>query len=402
MQPDEFLKPTLHGKRFDGALIPLEFMRDLAVLNDMIREAAKDDFRKSHRDRQRVPRGFRDEVTLALSGIDDGGAKPIIQAFASMIGLLPNPHLEHYEHGRDAVIAAINAVAEGRSPTEFLSLHTLKLFSNFGNHLKDTESISFPTDNPERPVIFTREIRRKILLSLPEVEEVQEEVDLRGLIVELNQEEKTFILKRPDEIEVQGKIDREHYENIIEALTGYLRGVKLAIQGVGVRDRSDKLVRIEKIDWSNVLEPLDIQARIDELRTFSEGWLDGEGVALDPVGLDWLESTTLHYYDASTMPLPRIYPMPDGLLSFEWSFPEHMASLEVDLANNQGDWLAVNKATKADSAETIDLSGSEGWSQLGQLLNEIRGEQPSDERDSPSAPDQPEVFAERRANETGI
>ena len=64
-------------------------------------------------------------------------------------------------------------------------------------------------------------------------------VDLRGFIGQLNQEEKTFVLKRSDEIEAAGRFDGDHYENIVEAVAGYRCGVKLAIQGVGTWDRSD-------------------------------------------------------------------------------------------------------------------------------------------------------------------
>ena len=58
MSEDVFLKPRLIGKRFDEHSIPLEFLQDLAVLEQMIKETAKWQFFLTHPERKRIPRGF--------------------------------------------------------------------------------------------------------------------------------------------------------------------------------------------------------------------------------------------------------------------------------------------------------------------------------------------------------
>jgi hypothetical protein len=63
-------------------------------------------------------------------------------------------------------------------------------------------------------------------------------------------------------------------------------------------------VRIGRTAGTNVLDPLDIPGRLDEIGALKGGWLDGEGVALDSTGLDWLRSSIRDHY-ADSLPLPR-------------------------------------------------------------------------------------------------
>jgi len=88
MNSQEYLRPRLIGPRFENHAIPLEFLRDLAVLNEMIQEGAKAQFLKAHPDRKRSPRGFGDDFTLVLSNVGEGGVIPVISLLFAMSGLI--------------------------------------------------------------------------------------------------------------------------------------------------------------------------------------------------------------------------------------------------------------------------------------------------------------------------
>jgi hypothetical protein len=237
--------------------------------------------------------------------------------------------------------------------------------------LPDGEAIEFPTADPAAPARFTKEVRRKLLLAIPEVQEVAEQVEVRGLVEVTNQAERKFVIKLADGSEVPGSMAGDHYDNIIEATTGYRKGVKLFLQGTGARDRQGKLIRIETIEQSDVLDPLDIHGRLDEMRVLKNGWLDGEGVAPDAKGLDWLESSVRDHY-ADSLPKPRIYPVPEGNISFEWSSNSKAASLEIDLGEKSGYWHVLDLATKEDADETLDLAKADGWKSLAKHLAGIQ------------------------------
>ena len=62
MSTEPFLEPRLVGALFEGHAIPLEVLKDLAVLQDMIVEVAKWKFLQVNPDRKRSPRGFADGI----------------------------------------------------------------------------------------------------------------------------------------------------------------------------------------------------------------------------------------------------------------------------------------------------------------------------------------------------
>lgn len=65
----EFLTPRMVGPRFAEHAIPLELLKDLAVLEEMIIEVAKWCYLQDHPERKRSPKGFTDGVALKLSGV---------------------------------------------------------------------------------------------------------------------------------------------------------------------------------------------------------------------------------------------------------------------------------------------------------------------------------------------
>jgi hypothetical protein len=78
MDQNDFLKPHLKGERFEGAAIPLEMLRDLALLEEMVTEVAKWVYLRQHPGRTRSPRGFTGGVEFRLTRVEDGSAIPVI------------------------------------------------------------------------------------------------------------------------------------------------------------------------------------------------------------------------------------------------------------------------------------------------------------------------------------
>jgi hypothetical protein len=370
MESEEFLKPKLVGGRFEGHAIPLDFLRELSVLNDIIIEGARAAYFKDNPDRKRLPNGFADAFSLSLSDIEAGSAIPKITLSFAMLGLVPAESVEYVHKARDNLIGNIRAAAEDRAPADYLSSGELAKFKKFGERLHDGEAIEF--DDQGTTVRFTKEVRRKLLLSTPGIEEVSEEVELRGLVWRTDQKEKLFFIKLADGAELSGPLPGDHYDNVMESAKDYLKGAKILLHGIGIRNRQGKLVRIETIESSSVLEPLDIRARLEELRHLKQGWFDGEGSPFDPQAVDWLESSVLDHY-AAGLPLPHIYPSPDGQIVFEWMINSRSASLEIDLAETSGYWHVLDLTRRGESTdEDLELGDAAGWNRLAELLAGIR------------------------------
>jgi hypothetical protein len=118
------------------------------------------------------------------------------------------------------------------------------------------------------------------------------------------------------------------------------------------------------------IDSLDVGSRLEELSRLQDGWLNGEGHALSKEGLLRLGGL----FDASfgaDLPLPFIYPTPEGGVQAEWNVNDWSVTLEIDLSRFQGEYQALNLKNNACDERTLDLSVPDGWSQLNRSLQQL-------------------------------
>ena len=361
----DFLKPKLAGSRFEEHAIPLDFLKDLAALEEFIISVAKAEWIKDNPGRKRTPPGFMSGVAVKLSGVDEGSAIPVLKLFLAGAALLPgavSPQQEYLEKARTQIVEAIAAAEAGGNITDHLPAKALAYFDRFGRGLRDGESIEFQRVGGSA-VRLTPQTRRRLVLAAPGVEFITDEVLRRGRVVGTNETDGTFTIRLPGGQEVQGPLSPEHRDTILDAQRDALTGVRVAVRGVGRFNRSNKLVEFVEVEDVTTLDPLDVSARIDELKLLRAGWLDGGGKALDPTALDQLASAfTMHYPDG--LPLPYTFPTEHGNIQFEWRLGDAEPEIEIDLITLRGDWLSDDEAT-------IELSTPEGWTDLAQRISAL-------------------------------
>lgn len=118
--------------------------------------------------------------------------------------------------------------------------------------------------------------------------------------------------------------------------------------------------------------PLDVAAQLADLARLEDGWLDGEGRALDREALAWLADRFERCWPRD-LPSPYLFPTPDGGVLAEWSFPPCEASLDVDLNARTGEWHALNLETDAADTRTCGLGSDAEWAWLAGRVGMIRG-----------------------------
>lgn len=116
-----------------------------------------------------------------------------------------------------------------------------------------------------------------------------------------------------------------------------------------------------------VLDPLDIRARVEELKVLKPGWFDGKGLVPSRAGLDWL-ADSMEALDSEELPRPYLFPTPEGFVLAEWHQKPWALSLEVDLEAKTGEWHALNLETDFEKSATLDLGNIAGWRQLAQSV----------------------------------
>ena len=123
-----------------------------------------------------------------------------------------------------------------------------------------------------------------------------------------------------------------------------------------------------------MLDPLDIPARLDELRNIKDGWLDGYGKAPDHQGLDWFSQSFQRYYP-DDLQLPHIYPTPEGGIQAEWSLATYESSLEVDLSNRTGEWHSLDVSTNDSTLLNLNLGAADDWDWFTREIGRLEGRQ---------------------------
>lgn len=372
MNEQQFLKPRLIGRRFQGTAIPLEFLKDLAVLEEMIIEVAKVEFLKDHPNRQRSPRGFTDGIELKLTGIEDGSAIPVISLVVASATLFPPENQAYFERARDAIVAAIRAAETGGVITDFLPKKSLNYFDRIGRSLRDGEVMEFTTRSHTQPANLNRETRRQLVYAISSAQEIAEETSARGSIPEADQDDMLFEIQMADGRKVKAPIVPQHRDTILEAFNGYEDGQKVLVQGVGVVNRNGKLVRFDSIEHVSPLDPLDVGARLDEVRLLKDGWMGGGGKAPAEAGLAWLEATfNLHYPDEA--PPPYLYPTSEGDIRAEWSDARQELSLDISLTTKRATWHALDLQTDAEESRDLNLDEDADWAWLVSKVRETMG-----------------------------
>lgn len=372
--PVPFLRPRLVGERFEGGVIPLEILKDLAAVEEMIVEVAKWSYLNDHPERKRSPRGFTGGVSLKITAIDDGSAIPVIGLFLATTGLLPEQQRVYFEQARDRVIAAISAAEHDQSITAHLPESLLGYFDRVGRGLRDGELIEFNYADPARTARLTKTIRRKLVLASAQVQELSEEVVLRGTVPEFDQEKMTFTMQVTNGPRVSAPVESQHIQTVLEGFNGYRSGVRVSLQGVGRFNRSNRLQSIEAVEHISLLDPNDIAARLDDFRSLRAGWLDGKGSAPTPSGLDWLSASfEAHYPDY--LPLPYLYPTAEGGVQAEWSFRPSEISLEVSLDDRRAQWHALNLDDDQETIRELNLQSATDWNWIVATIQALGGGQ---------------------------
>jgi hypothetical protein len=371
MDTEYFLKPRLTGARFEGHAIPLELLKDLSVLQEMVVEVAKWKFLQEHGSRQRVPRGFTEGIELKLTGLEEGSTIPVISLFVATKSLFPPVNQDYFVKARDAIVYAIEAAEQNKPITEYLPEKTLGYFDRIGRSLRDGEAMEFITPVQGRPARLTKETRRKLVFASA-AQEYTEEKSIRGLIPEIDQDDMTFEIQLPGGSKIKAPLSEQHQETILLGVTGYKTGIPMLVQGIGKFSRQGRLQGFESIEHVSILDILDVPTRLDELQSMKDGWLEGKGIAPKKEGLDWLKQIfELSFPD--DLPLPYVYPTAEGGIQAEWSIGSKEISLAIDFESKHGEWHNLNLETMAEETEDLYLDDPLKWQWLIGQIRQING-----------------------------
>lgn len=363
----EFLRPRLVGSRFDEHTLPLDILKDFSALEEMLIEVAKRQYLAAHPDRQRTPKGFTKGLELHLTAVEEGSAIPVIAlAFAT---LFPSADADYFDQAKDQIVEAIAAAEHGQQPA--LPPELLRYFDRFGRGLHQGEAIEFARSNGQTTSLTPA--TRQYLLRASQAETWTEEVTLKGCIPRVDQARLDFELELRDGIKLSAPLLEAHRQTLLVASLGYRTGATVAIKGVIQRDRANRPKCFDSVEHVTSLDPLDIETRLEELAQLQDGWLDGKGRAPDQASLIRLAQMFDERF-GSDLPLPHLYPTPEGGVQAEWTLGSWEISLEITLSNLAADYQAVHTATGETREQSLLLAAEDGsgWAALNDALAQLQ------------------------------
>lgn len=368
MKKETLLSPRFTGDRFASHSLPLSLLKDLEALQGIVLEIARAEFIKANPNRRRTPRGFSESLTLHLVGVSDG-------SFVAEVGLvddgatLPGLSAERglAKAACERLLEAIgHAQDQTPGPAPVMSDATWAHLDRFGRGLRDGEAIEFGSQGG-RVIRLTKETRRRLLLARPGAQAVTDEVDLVGRLGDVRPTERALSLLLAGEQSVLASVTEAQVRELNDVRVGDFGAVWLRVTGVGLFDRDQKIQRLDEVQSIERLDASDPRVRLDKLKELGDGWLDGRGVALDRPLLQRVAVWFDEQLDEG-LPLPRIYPTPEGGVEAEWLVGRLDVSVEFDPRTELAELHAMDLDTDKVEEQTARYDDPEAMRALGEIL----------------------------------
>lgn len=369
-QQKDFLAPKFEGKRFEDHSLPVDLLDDFVALEELIFEVAKQIYLEDNPQRQRVPKGFADNVSLKLTGIESGSTivKFMLVSALSANNVSVNSQqdaIAYMEKSRDRVLQVISNAKTGKIDSRLMDQKLLAYFNRIGRNLQDDEVINF-LPNINSDAVLSKGVRKKILLSRSEKLEYSESISVNAVVSSVDKTAKTYTMDI-DGNRIQCAIDESYRATILAAFGEYENSTMVSLKATGIFNAQDKLVRVEHIDAMDILDPFDINVRINELCKLQDNWLDGYGKAPSAELLKRFGADFNQYYSRE-LPLPAMFPTIEGNLQLEWRFLDgNSVVLEVILSDFSAAYYHLQDGDVKEEANMI-LTAVDGWQTLNDKL----------------------------------
>jgi hypothetical protein len=354
-----FVTHVLRGKRFEHHTLPIDVLRELEAYQDLIIELAKELFLEKYPGRKRVPKGFVDSFRLSLERIDPGSTAPVLvrspRAIDAELPGISSP--DAFDEARDLTAECINSIANDSGVPARFPRALLPKFNNFGQSLLPDESIELHSPGSVVVAKYTKEVRKRLVLLTES--NYRAPADITGKVCAADVKRQSFEIETEDGRVIGGRFPSSFKSVITSALHNHTRS-RVRVVGTGVYDGNDciecfdSITDVSPTDENSGTPKRDIDKRIAELGSLQKGWLDGEGLPIDPQGLKRLSELLRRLIDEDGFPGPYIYPTVEGGVQLEWSFGDWEVSAKLDFETNKVSLFAAHTRSEKYTEREID------------------------------------------------
>jgi hypothetical protein len=241
----------LVGGRFDQNRGWLDFdvLPELLIYKRLLVETAKEEWKRRNPGRERLPKGFEENIHLAFSEVQDGSCVVPVERFIEIeddvLDLYPEDEVDDAARLIDATVWA--AQHDEPFPDRFPT-RVIPMFAEWGKTLQPGEGIELGTNHNKMSPRFDAQTRERILSASRGAYE--DRVDLIGEVRAATlkmTEGGGFTVLLEGETIVEGVFTGEQEATITEALHKH-HSVRVQIQGVAEFDGGGKIRKILRVD----------------------------------------------------------------------------------------------------------------------------------------------------------
>lgn len=286
MADDKTFKLRYVGTRFAGARMPVNVLSDLPAFRDLLVSFARDEWKKRHPERKRVPKGFDASLTLDLTQIEEGSAKPnLVWSRDVAQQTLPGFEDELAEIVEDsyADIVQLFEGAAGDQAAPELSPDKLRALDKFGAGLRSDERIELTPVTGDNVVYLDLERRKRLITSVRDTYNVR----LTGVGTLASNSVYGHVIIRTENGDISVPIDPEEIKQNFDGSLDQAVQYDIMVE----MDRSERIRNVVDVfDVAVVDASLEAAVsrsyeRLNELSRMKAGWLDGEGSAIEEAAL---------------------------------------------------------------------------------------------------------------------
>ena len=369
--PTRFAKPVFRGGRFESNALPVDVLPDLAAYRDLVVELAKHLFLLREPARQRVPKGFVESFQLAVRAVEPGSAGAVLERLPleqQMPVLFPATDL--FDEARDLIAAVVSAAGSKRPLPPAFPPHLAKRFNQFGRGLRDEEYVELHGPGEEAGPRYDRSIRKRIVVQ--QEGRYEDKVDVVGVLSGGVIDREQITVRLEDGGLIDGRCPQVLVRDALEFVERRVR-----MLGVGLYDRNDRLERVLWVDdvsladenENQVSSSLDVQ--FDELKRLPPGWFDEGTPALDPIGVESFRSFLHGLLSDFSLPLPYVYPTPEGNARAEWSFPDWEVSATAYLAEHSITLHATHLRSDAYQERELSIRANDAATSFAKFIRQF-------------------------------
>jgi hypothetical protein len=252
-QPQEIVRHTFKGRRFENHGLDLDVLPELVAYKTILVEVAKELWRRGNPDKERLPANFEKLFAIKIYSLEPSSVcVPLCRDIER------DEQLSFLDNGPDELQRAASLIADvigaaGRDepiPSAFPA-NKLSLFASYGKTLQEDEYFVIAVSGGPEPVTYTQDTRQRLVQLT--AQSYEDSVDVVGMVTMAKISSPRMTVTLNDGREVESVFRPEDEDAVTTALKEHA-AVRLRTKGRGIFSPAGLLQKIVEVTYVELLQ----------------------------------------------------------------------------------------------------------------------------------------------------